>query len=219
MKAKPDMPKREKLFSDMTGDDRQIAILVAQVGGMPNELQIIVETAQFDEKEEGLRPLNNYIIRVLGAIEHRLVTMGTTVSTIQILEDHPLLYQYNKTPVALFVRGNPTDINAVILDITQAHSEVFGLWRRFPEYMNIEQPLYSLFESGGGLLGQMPKPLADKLVPVLEKHGLETKVIEGQNPADKNTNPMLTEQKIKVLFIGASYFISYAFSIDEFGKV
>jgi len=212
------MSQREKLFKDMQGDDRQAVMLVVQVGGMPNELQIVLETAQYDDEREGLRPLHNYIIRILGATEHRIINLGTTVDRVRLVDDHPLLYQYNKTPVALFVRGKPKDIDAVILDITQAHSEVFGLWRRFPEYINIEKPLYTLFEEGGGLLGQMPKPLADKLVTVLEKHDLETKVVEGQNPADKNTNPMLKEQTIKVLFIGASYFISYAFSIDELGK-
>lgn len=213
------MPKRDSLFNDMQGDDRQVAMLVVQVGGMPNELQIILETAQFDEAQEGLRPLHNYIVRILGVTEHRVVNLGTTVEQVHLLDEHPLLYQYNKTPVALFVRGIPSDINAVILDIAQAHSEIFGLWRRFPEYMNIEKPLFTLFEEGGGLLGQMPMPLAERLVSVMEKHGLETKIIEGENPADKNHNPMVTNQKIKALFIGASYFISYAFSVEEMGKV
>jgi hypothetical protein len=213
------MPKRENLFNDMQGDDRQAAMLVVQVGGMPNELQIIVETAQYDEEKEGLRPLHNYIVRILGVTEHRVVNLGTTVEQVRLLDDHPLLYQYNKTPVALFVRGIPTDINALILDIAQAHSEVFGLWRRFPDYMNIEKPLFTLFEEGGGLLGQMPKPLAEKLITVMEKHGIETKFIEGENPADKNKNPMVDNQTIKALFIGSSYFISYAFSFEEMGKV
>jgi len=212
------MPKRDNLFKDMQGDDRQAALLVVQVGGMPNELQLILETAQFDEEQEGLRPLHNYIVRILGVTEHRVVNLGTTVEQVHLVDEHPLLYQYNKPPVALFVRGNPTDINAVILDIAQAHSEVFGLWRRFPEYMNIEKPLFTLFEEGGGLLGQMPKPLAEKLVTVMEKHGLETKLIEGENPADKNKNPMVKHQNIQALFVGASYFISYAFSIEEMGK-
>ena len=62
----------------MDGDDRQAAMLVAQVGGMPNELQIILETAQYDDEREGLRPLHNYIIRVLGVTEHRILNLGTT---------------------------------------------------------------------------------------------------------------------------------------------
>lgn len=213
------MPKTEKLLNDMKGDDRQAAMLVTQVGGMPNELQVILETAQYDGEKDGLRPLNNYIVRVLGVTEHRIVNLGTTVETIRLLDDHPLLYQYNSTPTALFFRGKPEDTNALVLDIAQVHATTFGPWRHFPEYLNVEQPLFSLLESGGGLLGQMPSPLAENLVKVLEKHGLETKVMQGENPADKNKNPMVKQQKIKVLFIGASYFISYAFSIDELGKV
>lgn len=213
------MPKRDKLFKDMQGDDRQAALLVAQVGGMPNELQLIIETAQYDAEADGLRPLHNYVIRILGVTEHRIVNLGTTVPQIQLLDEHPLLYQYNKTPIALFVRGVPDDIHALILDIAQGHSEVFGLWRRFPEYLNIEQPLYTLFAEGGGLLGQMPKPFADKLVTIMNKHNIETKQIEGENPATKNTNPLTPDQRIQALFVGASYFISHAFSIDELGKV
>jgi hypothetical protein len=213
------MPKRENLFADMQGDDRQAALLVSQVGGMPNELQLVLETAEYDAEADGLRPLHNYIVRILGVIEHRIVNLGTTVGRVELLDDHPLLYQYNQTPVALFVRGQVQDVNAVVLDVIQAHSEVFGFWRRFPEYMNVEKPLFTLFSEGGGLLGQMPKPLADKLVLVMEKHGLETKIVEGENPSDKNSNPMLQEQKVQCLFVGSSYFISYAFSIDELGKV
>lgn len=214
------MPKRDKLFKDMQGDDRQAALLVAQVGGMPNELQLIVETAQYDAEKEGLRPLHNYIIRILGVMEHRIVNLGTTVETVRLLDEHPLLYQYNKPPCALFFRGEPSgDVNSLVLDIAQVHASTFGPWRRFPEYLNVEQALYNLLKSGGGLLGQMPLPLADNLVPLLEKYGLESKIMQSESEAEKHKNPMLSEQKPHVLFIGASYFISYAFSVDEMGKV
>lgn len=212
------MPKRKQLFEDMAGDNSHAVVLVAQVGGMPNELQLILETAQYDIKHNGLRPQHNYIVRVLGVTEHHIANIGTTVTDVTLTEDHPLLYEYNTPPTALFFRGKPKDSNAIVLDIIQAYSEVFGSWRYFPDYIHIEKPLYTLFEDGGGLLGQMPKPLANKLATVLEAHNLETKQISGEHPADAHHKLTPQQQNMKVLLIGASYFISRAFSIDELGK-
>ena len=199
----------KQFFEDIAGENRHAALLVAQVGGMPSELQLITQVAEYDEDAGGLRPIRSYIIRVSGAEEHRVVNLGTTVSEVKIHDEHPLLMQYNETPVAVFFKGVPEDTNAIVLDIAQAHATTFQGWREFPQYLNIAQPLETLFRSGGGLLGQMPQSLADAIVPVLEKHGLEQRVMMGEKPVSK------MNQQHKVLVMGQSYFVSYAFSFDE----
>ena len=211
------MPKRDQFFQDLAGENRQAALLIAQVGAMPSELQLVTQIAEYDEAAEGLRPVRNYIIRVLGVLEQRIVSLGVTVDDVRLESDHPLLWEYNTRPTALFFRGQPDDANDLTLDILQAHASTVGPWRRFPEYLNLQQPLTTLLKSGGGLLGQMPEPLAAKLVPVLEKHGLETHTQHGTPYVQAHDNPALLEQKLAVLFFGASYFISYAFSFDEMG--
>jgi hypothetical protein len=208
------MPKRAQLLNDMQGDSRQAALLMAQVGGMPSEIQLVVQVADYDDKAEGLRPLRAYIIRVNGALEHRIVNLGMTVNQIEFVTDHPVLYQYVQEPAAVFFRGTPADTNAIVLDIAQAHATTFRGWRQFPEYLNIEQPLETLFKSGGGLLGQMPKPLAENLVPVLERHGLEHKLMVGEPHA----KPPMKGQQLTALLLGDSYFVSFMFSVDEMGK-
>lgn len=212
------MPKRDKLFQDMAQDDSQAVLLVAQVGGMPGEIQLILETATLDDAADQLRPLNNYIIRVLGAAEHHVVDLGTTVDRVALLDDHPLLYQYNARPVALFFRGQPQNVDELIIDISQAHASTFGPWRNFPQYINLAQPLFTLLGAGGGLLGQMPQPLADRLIPVLEKHGLEHNAMAGKTDQEQHDNPVLQQQKAKVLLIGRSYFIANMFSFEEMGR-
>lgn len=209
------MSKREKFFADLASDHHQAALLVAQVGGMPGELQLIVQTAELDDDIDGLRPLNSYVIRALGVQEHQLSTFGMTVAQVEIKQQHPLLYQYNTPPAALFFKGKPDDVNDLTLDIAQIHASTFGHWRHFPLYLNVEQPLVSLFQSGGGLLGQMPQPLANELVNVLEKHGLETKVMIGQSDSEKHSSA----SQIKALLMGDSYVVAYDFSFDELGKV
>jgi hypothetical protein len=209
------MPQTEQFLADMQGENRQAALLVAQVGAAPTELQLIVQIAEFDDAVQGLRPIRSYIIRALGILEHRIVNFGTTVGTVEILTEHPLLYEYTKNPTAVFFRGKAENSDALVLDIAQAHAQTFYPWRHFPQYLNMEQPLNSLIESGGGLLGQMPAPLAERLMKVLEYHKLETKTAEGTPYIKTHDNPALLQMSLKVLLMGGSYFVAYGFSIQE----
>ena len=209
------MPHTEQFFADMAGENRQVALLLAQVGASPTELQLITQIAEYDEAASGLRPIKSYIIRVLGVLEHRVVNFGTTVNEVQILEEHPLLYEYTQKPTAVFFRGDVPNPDALVMDIAQAHATTFFPWRHFPHYLNTEQSLKSLVEAGGGLLGQMPAPLANSLIKVLEHHGLEHKIAEGEPYIKQHDNPALLQTALKVLLFGKSYFVAYGFSIQE----
>ncbi|MCU0513536.1 MAG: hypothetical protein MUE40_13325 [Anaerolineae bacterium] len=204
----------QQLLNDMQADGRQAVLLLAQVGALPTELQVIVQVADYDSAARGLRPVRSYIVRVLGVIEHRVVNLGTTTGDVQLVTDHPLLYEYSQPPAALFFRGALADAHDIVLDIAQAHATTFQGWRHFPQYLNVEQPLLTLLQSGGGLLGQMPLPLAQRLAQVLDRHGLEHKLLTGE----PTLKPPASGQPLQALFIGESYFVSFAFSVDEMGK-
>lgn len=209
------MPQRDQFFEDLAGENRHIALLVAQVGGAPNEIQLITQVAELDEAAGGLRPIRTYIIRVLGVLEHRVTDLGMTVSNVELTTDHLLLHEYTTKPTAVFFRGQPDNVDSLALDIAQAHATTFEGWRHFPQYLNVAQPLATLLSSGGGLLGQMPEPFANRLLPVLEHHGLEHKVTQDTAYINVHDNPGLLQSTLKALLIGDSYFISYAFSFDE----
>lgn len=211
------MPHSQQFFEDLADDTRHAALLVAQVGAAPNELQLITQVAEFDEAQEGLRPIRSYIIRVLGVLEHRIVNFGTTTNEIRVVDDHPLLYEYTEKPAAVFFRGVVKKPDSIVMDIAQAHATIFYPWRHFPQYLNTEKPLATLFEEGGGLIGQMPQPLAQRIVKVLEHHGLEHKTAEGKPYIQLHDNPALLQSKLQVLLFGASYFVAYGFSIQEMG--
>lgn len=209
------MPDSEKFFADLQGENRQAALLVAQVGAAPTELQLICQIAEFDEAVAGLRPIRSYIIRALGILEHRIVNFGTTVGEVELLTEHPLLDEYTKTPTAVFFRGKAENPDSLVLDIAQAHAQTFFPWRHFPQYLNTEQALSSLIASGGGLLGQMPSTLAERVLKVLAHHKLETKTAEGTPYIKVHDNPALLQMNLKVLLFGGSYFVAYGFSIQE----
>lgn len=208
------MPKREQFFQDIAGENRHVALLMAQVGAMPTEIQLLLEVADYLDEKKGLKSVRTYLVRVLGAEEHRIMSFGMTAHTVQLTTDHPLLYEYNAPPCGFFFRGQPTDAHALTLDIAQAHATLFQGWRQFPEYLNVSQPLVTLLKSGGGLLGQMPLPLANALDPVLQAYGLETKIMQGQHANDHDSP--IKDQQMTALILGDSYFLSYAYSFEEF---
>lgn len=208
------MPKRDQFFADLAIDGRQAALLIAQVGAMPTELQLVVQVAQWDEKAGGLRPVRTYVVRVLGALEHRIVNLGTTTDEITLTDDHPLLYAYTSPAAALFFRGQPANSALLALDIAQEHTLLFRGWRHFPEGLNVSAPLLTLLSTGGGLLGQMPLPLAQRLARAFEAHHLETKIVEDAPP----TRPPMPDQRLQAFILGESYFVSWAFSFEIMGK-
>lgn len=183
---------------------------MAQMDAVPDTLQLIIATTYFDESANGLRDKARYIVRAIGVQEHRIsVGMFRKIAVYQA-EEHPLLYEYNSLPTGLFFKGTPPDVHGLMVDVFQAYSTTFGLWRHLPQYLNIQKPLHDLFAGGGDLVGQMPKPLADRLDKVLVHHGLETKVLVGEKHKEA--------PNMKTLLFDESYIVAIDFSVDELGK-
>ncbi len=211
------MPKRAQFFAELGGEQQYGVLLVAQMGGAPNEIQIIAETAEYDPSVEGLRPKSGYIIRVLGVLEHR-VSLGV-FGTAALAEDHPLLYHHNTPRVAVHFEGKPDDINELVLDISQTYVSTFLEWRHLvemPEDLNRSIPLVDLLQRGIGLLGVMPKPLAERMARVLKHHGMNASLNE--DTSFESVDDHGRSKLAKVLLLDSSYIISLDFSFETMGK-
>jgi hypothetical protein len=211
------MPKREQLLSQLDGERHYGVLLVTQMGGVPNEVQLMVETAEYDEKAQGLRPTGDYIIRALGVREHR-VSVGL-FARLAFLDEHPLLYHQNTPHVAVHFDGEPSDIHELVLDISQAYVSTFGPWRHLIEMeddLNRTQPLVNLLMASYGLLGTMPKPLAERMGKVLAHHGMNPSLSEDANfeTVDEHGRSKLA----KLLLLDQSYVIALDFSVEQMGK-
>lgn len=200
--------KTQQLLDEINAENGYGVLLLSQLDSVPDTLQFIVATTIYDEQADGLRDKTRYIVRALGVQEHR-VSMGMFKS-ISITREHPLIYEDNTNPVGLFFRGTPDNANELILDIFQAYASTFGPWRQIPRYLNMSKPLVNLVSGGGDLLGEMPKPLAERMEKVLQHHKLETKLMEGKHP---DGTP-----KVKALLMDESYVVALDFSVDELGK-
>ncbi len=207
------------LFDDMAQPGAAVVLLLAQMGGTPDELQLFVETAIYDEQAHGLRPRGAYVVRCLGVVEHRLA-LGISAA-LRVIEgtDHPLLYHTNTPRVAVHFDGRAADINALVLDLSQAYISVFLNWRHLVDQVedfNRTVPLFTLLESGFGLLGTMPKPLAERVSAVLTHHGVgvsmsEDTAFKTHDAAGRSTLP-------KLLLIDDSYVLALDFSVDRVGR-
>jgi hypothetical protein len=185
------------------------------MGGVPNELQCIVQMAEMDEAAGGLRERRRYIIRALGVREHRL-SLGLFAS-LRFLDEHPLLYAHNTPSTGVFFRGKATNVSELVLDISQAHASTFGPWRFIADDLNRAAPLVDLLSSGGGLLGEMPKPAAERMAKVFAHHGMESKLIE--DPQFDTVDEHGRSRLAKLLLIDDGYIVSLDFAVDELGKV
>jgi hypothetical protein len=202
------MPKTEQFIEEISRENGYGVLLMAQMDSVPETLQFVIATTEYDDEAKGLRDNSRYIVRAVGVQEHR-VSMGI-FGHIQFPESHPLLYQYNEQPMGLFFRGTPDHPQELLLDLIQAYSSVMQEWRHIPTYLNMQQPLADLVRSGGGLLGEMPGSLADGLERALQHHGLETHRVAGE----KSDGPPM-----KLMLLDDSVVVAMDFTIEELGKV
>ncbi|MAS35228.1 MAG: hypothetical protein CL610_14545 [Anaerolineaceae bacterium] len=208
------MPARDQLIAELQGENEVGILLMGQMGGVPNELQLFIQTAQYDETAQGLRDRNNYLIRVLSVREHRL-SLGL-FGNLFIAEQHPILLHHNEPQIDVLFEGTPADVNELVLDVHQAYASTFGPWRELAADINREQPLVDLLKSGSGRLGTMPKTAAERMGRVLEHHGLTSR-LEGSTTRE-TTDEHGRSTLWKLLGIGDSYFVALDFAVDRVGK-
>jgi hypothetical protein len=206
--------KHEALLAELQGENRYGIFLAAQMGGVPQELQLIIQTAVFDEQVQGLRPQNQYVIRALGVVEHR-VSLGV-FGNLFMADEHPVLLHYNAPRAVIQFTGQPDDVNELVLDINQAYLSTFGPWRELAKDINRTQPLVNLLTSGSGVLGTMPKPGAERMTRVLAHHGMQATLDESRMYDEQDEHGR--SQNMRLLGIDDSYLIALDFTVDELGK-
>lgn len=205
------MPQRDLLQQALATEQGYGVLLAAQMGGAPNELQLLIQTADYDAAIEGLRERQRYVVRALGVREHKL-SLGL-FGRLVFSGDHPLLYHHNTPSVGVFFRGDVPHVSEVVLDLSQAHASTFGPWRPLADDINRAAPLVDLLASGGGLLGEMPKPAAERVAKVLAHHGVEHKLVEDSSfdTVDEHGRSRLAQ----LLLIDEGYIIALDFSVEQ----
>ncbi len=186
-------------------DEQHLGILLAaQMGGTPEEVQLIVQVADYDVETEAIRPTQVYILRCLGVREHRL-SLGLFNSLV-LVDDHPLLWKHSFRHQQIYFRGTPHNVDELMLELNQLYGQKYGAFRSLADDVNHAMPFGTLLSSGHGLLGEMPMPMAALVKPLLEKHDLTVTLVNADH------KPSATS--FKLLVLDDSYFIVQMVSAD-----
>lgn len=194
----------QKILTELEPEGHLGALLTVQMGGTPEEVQLLLQTTEFVESVNALRPTGSYIIRCLGVREHR-ISVGL-FNTMVYTEAHPLLWNHNDAFQQVYFGGTPDNADALMLDLTQLYGQHYGNFHSLADDLNRAMPLGKLLTAGRGLLGEMPVLMAEKAQKLLESHGLSVSLIASdQNPP---------EAQHALLVMDDSYVIAQLFSAD-----
>jgi hypothetical protein len=211
MFEQPD-PTLQKILAALAPEENLGILLAAQVGGTPNEIQLIVQTTEHLEGEgERLRPTGQYIIRAISVVEHKLA-LGF-FQTLVHSTSNALLAPHNEPRMVVTFKGQPANVDSLMIDLYQLYGQTYGIYdptTRMADELNREQPLATLLMSGQGILGEMPASFAYRVTKLLERHGLACQLDEIEIE-----RPDLTRQ---ALILDDSYIIAQFFSADPMGQ-
>jgi hypothetical protein len=202
-----DPQKTMQEIVDILETDHKIGILLAaQMGATPQELQLIVQTAHYDNDAQTVTTEESFVIRCIGVQEHR-VSLGM-FNRLLVVEDHPLLWHHNSTYQEVYFRGQTDDVDGLMLELNQLYGQHYGIYRSLADDLNRRAPLGTILANGHGMLGEMPQPMAEKVKGLFERYGLSVSFL-----ASQQHEPSPYDSKLVV--IDDSYFIAHMFSADR----
>ncbi len=211
----------KKIIDALQPEENLGVLLAAQMGGTPREVQIILQTTQYEAEKDALKATGQYIIRALGVVEHRF-SLGL-FNKIVLSTDNPLLYRHNAEEVQVYFRGTPDNIDEFMIELNQLYGQTYGVFdpnMRMADELNRAMPLYNLLKTGQGLLATTPQPFAEKLQKLLARHQMTSNLIEVEDDHHHEEGEDHPHHDItyQLLVMDDSYFIAQLFSSDPMGK-
>jgi hypothetical protein len=203
----------DDIISTLEVEHKFGVLLAAQLGQTPQELQLIIQTADYDEEKAAITTQATYVIRCIGVEEHRL-SLGIFNRLARVTDD-PLLWNYNQPYHQIYFKGhfkNPAlTADGLMLELTQLYTQHYGLFRNLAIDLNRMAPLETLLKAGHGLLGEMPAPMAAHVKTLLERYGLTVTLVETEREAP--------DFPYQLLVMDDSYFIATLFGADLMGNL
>lgn len=211
----------KKIIEALQPEENLGVLIASQMGGTPREVQIIIQTTQYEAEKDALKATGQYIIRALGVVEHRL-SLGL-FNKLVLSNDNPLLYRHNSEQVQVYFRGTPENIDGFLIDLNQLYGQTYGVFdpnMRMADELNRAMPLYNLLKTGQGLLATTPQPFAEKLQKLLTRHHMTCNFIEVEDEHHHEDEEDHHHHDItyQLLVMDDSYFIAQLFSADPMGN-
>jgi len=136
--------------------------------------------------------------------------------TIQLLDDHPLLWEFNDVCTSLYFHGDGEKLIQLFPELYRIHYDTFQNYLPFRKFLNDTLELQTLLRSGNGLLASGPKKYIEKFSECFISEGIEHSLVGEREPKFWNGNSYVSQRvPVKVLIIGNSYLIAENFSFEK----
>jgi hypothetical protein len=194
----------QSIADTLTLNEKIGVLLMVQMGATPQEVQFILQTADYDEETYTVTTGDTFIVRCIGVEDHR-ISVGL-FNRLILAEEHPVLWNYNEQFRQVYFKGTPENVDGLMLELNQLYGQHYGEVRHLAQDINRMAPLETILKRGTGLLGEMARPMAEKVKALLERYGLEVNLLDSEQeepPFD-----------YVLLVMDDSYVIAQMFSAD-----
>lgn len=191
----------EELLSVTAGVDEEEDLLVkiVEAAWLGTSFELRVEISVEDCAELGA-----WSIRCEYLLVHTL--SGQSGSSLELVDDHPLLWEFKYPNASAFFDGVPTNSEACIGALYKAHERATGSWLRFGAHLNSSAHLSEVLGTGNGLLARGPVPLLQIYKDALLPHGVDVSIVGEHHPKffDGVTRQSTEGKDVKALLLGSS---------------
>ncbi|MVN23524.1 hypothetical protein GO621_18550 [Mucilaginibacter sp. HMF7410] len=190
----------------------------------PEDLDIVIKKVDYQASNpkldiqvsvHGYHEQDNFVQRWnIETIQYRQSKFSLDYSSsLEISNDHPILWQFSDYQSSIYFSGNCSDPNLMFIDLYKLHKSLFEGLISFEETLNQGNDFCNFISnSTSGLLANGPKKLLVKYGEILKKYNLNYTIIGDRIPTYWNGEKHETEVgNAKVLFIDSSYIVA-----DEF---
>ena len=202
----------EELLNVIAGVDEEEYLLVkiAEAAWVGASLELKVEISVEDRAERGA-----WSIRCEYLLAHTL--SGQSGSSLELVDDHPLLWEFKYPNASAFFDGVPSNSEACIGALYKAHEGATSSWLRLGAYLNNSGHLSELLSAGNGLLARGPVPLLQIYKDALQPHGVDVSIVGEHHPKffDGMTRRSTDGEDIKALLLGASYVVGIGWTAER----
>ena len=191
-------PEIEYLLENYDSDDTTLLISKADFSGANPVLSVTINNS-------GSR-IQNWILEIVG---HRaselLFTSIVDDTTILLVDDHPLLWQYADFQSELYFNGTGADVYRVISELNRIDLELFG------KYRHSGGQAFMLLRASHGLIAKGSRNLLTRYAECLNRHGIKTSMIGGYIPTYSDGKNEYTGETLKIFLLGSSYVVGQQF--------
>jgi hypothetical protein len=146
------------------------------------------------------------------------VLRSETANWLELTEDHPLLWEFKQESASAYFYQAPSNADAAVGALYQAHENAVGSWIRFGQYLNSPPSLSKLLAAGNGLLARGPVPLLTSYKEALRPLGVEVDIRFSHPPVTwdgTHWRQLAQGNDTKALLLGTSYVIGDGWTAER----